>query len=50
MIYPCTVHYPVCGMAGFDLTINRYREIGNRAIPDVMIAFAMPLKIATIFQ
>jgi hypothetical protein len=39
MIYPRTFHYPVCGMAGFDLVINRYREIGNRTVPDVMIAF-----------
>jgi hypothetical protein len=49
MINPGTFHYPVCGMAGFNLTINRYREIGNRTIPDVMIPFAVPLKITAMF-
>jgi hypothetical protein len=50
MVNSGTFHYSVCGVAGFNFTVNRYREIGNRAIPDVMIAFAMPLKITAMLQ
>jgi hypothetical protein len=44
------LHYSVSGVTGFDLAINSYWEIGDRAVPDVMVAFAVPLKIATIFS
>jgi hypothetical protein len=35
-------HYGISNMTGFNLTVYGYRQIGYRAVPDVMIAFAMP--------
>jgi hypothetical protein len=42
-------HYPIGYMAGVYLTVYGYREIGNRAIPNIMIALAMPLKSTSVF-
>jgi hypothetical protein len=44
------LHYPIGYMAGVFLTVYGYREIGNRAIPNIMIAFAMPQKRTAVFS
>jgi hypothetical protein len=38
---PCPFHYTIGGMARFYFTIDSYGKIGYRAVPNVMIAFAM---------
>ena len=40
-------HYCIGNMTGFYFPINSYRQIGYRAIPDVMIALAVPDKNTT---
>jgi hypothetical protein len=42
-------HYLIGYMAGVYLTVYGYREIGNRAIPNIMIALAMPLESTSVF-
>jgi hypothetical protein len=37
-------------MPGFDMVINGERLLRYRAIPDLMIAFSWPLKIATVSE
>jgi hypothetical protein len=37
-----SLHNCIGNMAGFYFTVYRYREVGNRAVPDVMITFTSP--------
>ena len=37
-------HYVIGNMAGFYFPIYSYRQIGYRAVPDVMITLAVPHK------
>ena len=49
MFYTCPFHYAIGNMADADFSVYSYRQIGYRAIPDIMIAFAMPYQVAAIF-
>jgi hypothetical protein len=42
-------HYPVGDMAGVYFAIYGYGEFGDRAIPNIMIALAVPLENASVF-
>jgi hypothetical protein len=42
-------HYLVCHVPGFYFTIDWKRVIIYRAKPHIVIAFAVPLKIASVF-
>lgn len=32
----------ICGMPGFDFCINSHVPVGNRAVPNIMVAFPTP--------
>jgi hypothetical protein len=44
MIYPALPQDRVGGMPRFYPGVNRHLAIGDRAMPDVMIALASPLE------
>ena len=49
MVNSALFHDGVCGMTGFNFTVNRDIGVGNRAEPDVVIAFSVTDEPTTVF-
>lgn len=47
---PALLHNGVCGVAGFDFSVHGKVPADDRAIPDVVVAFSVPDKGASVLR
>lgn len=48
MVYARLFHHTVCRMARLATSINRYMAVSNWAVPEFVIAFAVPDEVAVV--
>ena len=47
-VLPLPVGYRICGVPGLDLSVDDKAALSDRAEPDLVVAFALPLEAAVV--
>ena len=50
ILYTSLLHDSVCGMSDVDFSVYRKIPVADRAVPNVMVALAVPHKMTVIFR
>jgi NO-binding membrane sensor protein with MHYT domain len=49
-VYTSLLHYAICNMADTNFPVYSKIPVGNRTVPNIMVAFAVPHKITFMLQ